>query len=156
MTHISWYEAGAFAAWKGKRLPTEAEWEKAARGTDARLFPWGNEFDGNRLVWNSGRTQKVGTKPEGASPYGALDMAGNVYEWTSDWKEPYPNNPEVPSYEGGHTNAVLRGGSFYHTLHSYRTAKRFGFMPEVTYFHVGFRTAWIPPDTFDFAKYAVK
>jgi len=161
IAEVTWKAAQQYANWADKQLPTEAMWEKAARGTDARWYPWGNEKPGPEYgVISLGAAlrgpQAVGSYLKGASPYGCLDMAGNVYEWTSDWKEPYPNNPEVPSYEGGHTNAVLRGGSFYHTLHSYRTAKRFGFEPQVTYFHVGFRTAWIPPDTFDFAKYAVK
>ena len=161
IAEMQWSAAAQYAVWAKKQLPTEAMWEKAARGTDGRWYPWGNALPGPEYgVISLGKAlpgpQAVGSHPKGVSPYGCLDMAGNVYEWTSEWKEPYPNNPEVPDYEGGHTNAVLRGGSFYHTVHSYRTAKRFGFPPDVTYFHVGFRTAWIPPDVFDFQKYAVK
>jgi formylglycine-generating enzyme required for sulfatase activity len=75
-------------------------------------------------------------------------MAGNAYEWTADWFEPYPNNPEVERLlpYTGHRNGVLRGGSFYHADHAYCVAKRFGFQPDETYYHVGFRCAWTPPE----------
>jgi formylglycine-generating enzyme required for sulfatase activity len=160
IAEVTWRAAQQYANWAGKQLPTEAMWEKAARGTDARWYPWGNEKPGPEYgVISLDKAlpgpQPVGSYPRGASPYGCMDMAGNVYEWTSDWKEPYPNSPEPPGNDA-HKYVVLRGGSFYHTLHSYRTAKRFGFPPDVTYFHVGFRTAWIPPDEFDAQKYAAK
>ena len=78
---------------------------------------------------------------------GCLDMAGNVYEWTSEWHEPYPNCPEAERLAAymGHENGCLRGGSFYHARHAYVCAKRFGFRPDETYYHVGFRTVWRPP-----------
>lgn len=93
ITCINWFQASSFCEWQGKRLPTEAEWEKAARGTDARLFPWGNDAPTcNHAAANSctdfavaDGTVPVGSLPLGASPYGALDMAGNVWEWVSDW-----------------------------------------------------------------------
>ncbi|MBA3686545.1 MAG: SUMF1/EgtB/PvdO family nonheme iron enzyme [Planctomycetes bacterium] len=157
---VTWQAAQEYANWAGKQLPSEAMWEKSARGTDGRWYPWGNELPNRELGVISMTDalpgpQPVGSCPKGASPYGCLDMAGNVYEWTSDWKEPYPNNPEVTG-EWGHRWAALRGGSFYHTRHSYRTVKRFGFPADVTYFHVGMRTAWYPPDDFDHQAHAAK
>lgn len=152
---VLWAEAQAFANWCGRRLPTEAQWEKAARGTDGRIYPWGNEPPTtNRGVFvdlasnTPTACAMVGSRPAGASPYGCMDMAGNVYEWTSEWFEPYPNNPEAGRLlpYTGHVNGCLRGGSFYHATHAYIAAKRFGFKPDETYFHVGFRTAWTPPE----------
>lgn len=154
VVRVLWGEAQQYANWAGKALPTEKEWEKAARGTDGRVFPWGNEplsHDLGVLVQleNDKPThyQMVGSKPAGASPYGCMDMAGNVYEWTSQWHEPYMNNPEahrMTSYMG-HKAGCLRGGSFYHAKHAFISAKRFGLDPTQTYYHIGFRTVWQPP-----------
>jgi formylglycine-generating enzyme required for sulfatase activity len=153
VVNVYWDEARRYANWAGKSLPTEAQWEKSARGTDGRVYPWGSELpDETRGVFVNMQTNEpaqacaVGSKPKGASPYGCLDMAGNVYEWTSEWMEPYPNNPQVNAAgPWGHQFGVLRGGSFYHANHAYACAKRMGFKPGETYFHVGFRTVWEPP-----------
>jgi len=88
VVNVSWYEAEAFARYAGKRLPTEAEWEKAARGTDGRIYPWGNEFDKAKLNCAESRIEKptpVTRYLRGQSVYGCFDMAGNVWEWTADW-----------------------------------------------------------------------
>ena len=157
VVRVFWAEAQSYANWSGKQLPSEEQWEKAARGTDGRWFPWGNDLPTEEHgVFVELKTDKptqyriVGSQLKGASIYGCLDMAGNVYEWTRDWHEPYPNNPErerMLSYMG-HRNGCLRGGSFYHARHAYICAKRFGFEPTETYYHVGLRTVWTPPEGF--------
>ncbi|MFQ5508119.1 MAG: formylglycine-generating enzyme family protein [Leptospirillia bacterium] len=98
VTYVNWEQAQAYAAWRGGRLCDEAEWEKAARGTDGRRFPYGNEYDPSRanIDYRVGRITPVGSFPEGASPYGVQDMMGNLFEWTASRYAPYPGNRDDP------------------------------------------------------------
>ena len=151
MVGISWFEAEAYANWLSERtghqyrLPTEAEWEKAARGTGSLNYPWGEDFDKN--LCNSfnprlHRTSPVGIFPKGKSPYGCFDMAGNVREWCSDWYDGdyYVNSPDRnPKGPSGGADRVNRGGCWASTAGYCRSAIRARGDPGSRNCNLGFR-----------------
>jgi formylglycine-generating enzyme required for sulfatase activity/tRNA A-37 threonylcarbamoyl transferase component Bud32 len=148
VAQVSWHDAHAFCDWLSKkggisvRLPSEAEWEKAARGTDARSYPWGNQLpDEKRCNYknNVKDTTQVGKySPQGDSPYGCVDMAGNVYEWTVDWYLAYPGN-HVVDFDFGEKNRVVRGGSRVSSYLDIRVDIRNRADPAQSYDTLGFR-----------------
>ncbi len=145
-SNVSWFAAKAFCEWRNSRLPTEAEWEKAARGPDGLEYPWGNSWDlkitssGNDGEWKDG-IAPVGSYPDNVSPYGVYDMSGNVWEWVADWYQPYENS-RYESSAFGKTNRVLRGGGgggLYAINYFFRGATRQFSEPEMESEDVGFR-----------------
>lgn len=145
---VRWGQARQFCQWRGQRLPSEAEWERAARAGDDRLYPWGDEPPSCERANLSGCDEgprEVGATPDGASPDGLHDLAGNVWEWTTDWYD------EGAYHRVGHRRRpggphwgdvkVVRGGSFYEEAHDLRVSYRYGLSPDFGYGTVGMRCA---------------
>ena len=158
VTYVSWFGACAYCDWIGGRLPSEAEWEYAARGKDGRAYPWGDRFEPSRANWKDDgqsdgylRKAPVSALPDGASPFGALNMAGNVWEWVEDWYSVFfyigpPLKPSSgPDEQVGVPYKVHKGGCYRYGIDDASATSRVGGEPQWTYPCVGFRCAYSTP-----------
>lgn len=149
LEHVTWIGATEYCAWREARLPTEAEWEFAARGPDNNLYPWGNEIIRDNIVIYNGKNPEVGSKPQGASWVGALDMSGSVFEWTSSIFKPYPydafDGREISLEEDTVSARVFRGSAWYHHPHlmwdNVTATARYDAPPDFANWYYGFRCA---------------
>jgi formylglycine-generating enzyme required for sulfatase activity len=144
VVETSWYGARAYCDWVGRRLPSEAEWEKAARGVDQRIYPWGDEIDCDKAQYAncSGSLLPVDSKPGGASSFGVLGLSGNIWEWTADWyaDDYYENSPtDNPLGPDQGDTRVLKGGSWEYDWKHLRLANRRHNGPAVSMHDYGFR-----------------
>jgi formylglycine-generating enzyme required for sulfatase activity len=142
---VDWNMAESYCEWRGAQLPSEAQWEKAARGDDERTYPWGEGIDCNKANYSKcgNDTVKVGSYESGKSPYGIYDLAGNVWEWVDAWYDAYPGNT-ISDPNFGTTYRVMRGGSWGSDESGLRASNRYKDAPDYNYYVVGFRCIRLP------------
>jgi formylglycine-generating enzyme required for sulfatase activity len=147
LENVKWLGASDFCTWRKSRLPSEAEWEYAARGPDNLLYPWGNEFIRDNIVRFERRNPEVGSKPQGASWVGALDLSGSMFEWTNSLYWPYPYDPfdgREASFTEDKGNRVFRGAAWYHPEEmndDLSATARLDAQPDYANWYYGFRCA---------------